>query len=128
MRPGMPAFFGVRGPAAFFGLPGNPVSTFVHALLLLEPYLKARMGLIDVPAPRVPVTLASKLSRKKGENVQFWPVRIRWPEGTAEPLSYHGSSMITVLAGTDALIRLEEGQTEIPPGAIVHARLVRPHH
>ena len=127
MRPGMPAYFGVCGPVAFFGLPGNPVSSFVHAVFFLQPYLNARMGLHTL-APLVPVTLSKRLSRKKGENVQFWPVRLRWPEGIAEPLAYHGSSMVTVLGDTNAFIRMEEGQTEIQPNEIIHARLVRPHH
>ncbi len=127
MRPGMPAFFGVRGPAAFFGLPGNPVSTFVHAVTLLRPYLLARMG-FDAATPVVPVRMASALTRRKGDHVQFWPASVRWPEGTAVPLPYHGSSMITVLAHANALIRMEEGQTELQPGELVHARLLRPHH
>jgi molybdopterin molybdotransferase len=54
MKPGRPLAFGkVRvgaghEPAAFLGLPGNPVSSFVTFLLFARPFLLKRQGVSDV--------------------------------------------------------------------------------
>ena len=41
MRPGKPLMFGTRGKTLVFGLPGNPVSAFVTAAVLVRPALQA---------------------------------------------------------------------------------------
>jgi len=58
MKPGRPLAFGrVRGEgreareAAFIGLPGNPVSSFVTFLVFVRPFLRRTQGVVDV-APR----------------------------------------------------------------------------
>ncbi len=127
MRPGKPTFFGTRGDRALFGLPGNPVSSFLACELFVVPYLLVRAGLTCTP-PLVTCTLVRDLQRKSLDNVAFLPAHINWPEGTIEPLPYNGSSMITVLAGADALIRLEPGQEFLSEGTRIHARLIRPLH
>jgi len=57
MKPGKPLFFGVRPrdgtvPTLVFGLPGNPVSTFVGFELFVRPALRALCGMAE-PMPRV---------------------------------------------------------------------------
>ncbi|WP_341645092.1 molybdopterin molybdotransferase MoeA [Thauera sp. SDU_THAU2] len=48
MKPGKPLAFGrVRG-AAFIGLPGNPVSSFVTFLMMVRPFLLASQGASEV--------------------------------------------------------------------------------
>src|SRR4029077_889634 len=42
VKPGKPLAFGVRGETLVFGLPGNPVSSLVGALLFVRPALLAR--------------------------------------------------------------------------------------
>ncbi|MBT8148349.1 MAG: molybdopterin molybdotransferase MoeA, partial [Gammaproteobacteria bacterium] len=44
MKPGKPFAFGTLRDAAFFGLPGNPVSAFVTFQLLVRPWLLKSMG------------------------------------------------------------------------------------
>jgi len=51
MKPGRPLAFGRVGSAAFIGLPGNPVSSFVTFLIFVRPYLLRMRGVADV-APR----------------------------------------------------------------------------
>ncbi len=64
MKPGKPFAYGrvrrgdvtgrVRGHFChFIGLPGNPVSSFVTALLLVRPFLQALLGLPATPLPTV---------------------------------------------------------------------------
>ncbi|MCX5493788.1 molybdopterin molybdotransferase MoeA [Kaistia dalseonensis] len=45
MRPGKPLIFGRLGPMRVLGLPGNPVSSLVCALLFLRPLIEALLGL-----------------------------------------------------------------------------------
>ena len=41
MRPGKPLMFGTRGKTLIFGLPGNPVSAFVTATVIVQPGIRA---------------------------------------------------------------------------------------
>jgi molybdopterin molybdotransferase len=126
MKPGKPTFFGMRGKTAVFGLPGNPVSTFVNFEVLVKRYLFAMIGLAWEPET-LRVRLGAPLSRKLADRVEFLPARLSRGEGcmVAEPLAYHGSSMITVLAQADALLRMEIGEYEMGEGAVVDARRIR---
>lgn len=45
IKPGKPLAFGRVGDTPFFGLPGNPVSTFVTFLLFARPYLQKMQGM-----------------------------------------------------------------------------------
>lgn len=51
MKPGRPLAFGKVGQAAFIGLPGNPVSSFVTFLIFVRPFLLKTQGHGEV-APR----------------------------------------------------------------------------
>ena len=126
MKPGKPTFFGMRGGTAVFGLPGNPVSTFVNFEVLVKRYLFAMAGLAWEPA-MLRVRLGAPLSRKQADRVEFLPARLSRGADcmVAEPLAYHGSSMITVLAQADALLRMEIGEREVSEGAVVDARRIR---
>ena len=44
VKPGKPLAFGVRDATLVFGLPGNPVSSLVGALVFVTPGLLARQG------------------------------------------------------------------------------------
>jgi molybdopterin molybdotransferase len=48
MKPGRPLAFGRVGKAAFLGLPGNPVSSFVTFLIFVRPFLLKTQGVTDV--------------------------------------------------------------------------------
>ncbi len=137
IRPGKPLFFGTRRPggraaaragAAAFGLPGNPVSTFVGFELLVRAHLAARSGLRW--APRfVGARLSALLERKEGDRAQFSPALLgTGPDGlpSVRPLEYGGSSMLSALADADCLITMAPGVLRLEEGRIVNARLVRP--
>jgi molybdopterin molybdotransferase len=50
MKPGRPLAFGKVGQAAFIGLPGNPVSSFVTFLIFVRPFLLRTQGIEHVEA------------------------------------------------------------------------------
>ncbi len=127
MRPGKPTFFGMKGPVAVFGLPGNPVSTFVNFEVLVKVHIMRRMGL-ELEPRILPCSLAAAIERRETDRVEFYPARLEAGKGgiAARPLAYHGSSMLSVLAETDCLVRMEFGEKRLEEGRIVDVRLVRP--
>lgn len=125
MRPGKPTLCGIRGGKLLFGLPGNPLSTFVNFEILIRPVLYRLMGL-SWKAPRVRGTLMEDLKRKGTDRVEFLPVWFDYEQHEVVPLPYHGSSMITVLAKANGLIRMDVGVSHLPKGAAVYVRPIRP--
>ncbi|RAS13586.1 gephyrin-like molybdotransferase Glp [Ensifer adhaerens] len=117
MRPGKPLMVGQLGTATVLGLPGNPVSSLVCALLFLEPLTRklARLPLRDR------ITTARLASPLPGNDVRQDYVRARLTrdsDGTlvAHPFSRQDSSMMKVFAQSDCLIVRPPHATEAPAG------------
>jgi len=128
IRPGKPCFFGTMGEKLVFGLPGNPMATFVAFEFFVRPLVARMLGIVYSPR-LLRARLSAPLVQAEAERVDFLPVAIE--PGDEEgpflaPLAYHGSSMLNVLSKADALVRLEIGTGTIPKGGWVDARLVRP--
>ncbi len=135
IKPGKPTVFGVhtpthphihdaggvtRRPTYVFGLPGNPVSTFVIFELLVRPFLWQLMGR-DTPATTWQARLAAPIRRRKSGRDAWIPVRIN-DAGDAEPISYHGSAHLNALTEADGLICLPTGTHKIDEGTSVDVR------
>jgi molybdopterin molybdotransferase len=120
VKPGKPLSFGVRGTTLVFGLPGNPVSALVGALLFVRPALLALQGLAD---PRLQLEvgrLASSL-RRNGRRDEFVRARRRLADDgiVLEPVAGQESHMIVRAATADALVQVPRGSGELAPGAAV---------
>jgi molybdopterin molybdotransferase len=126
MRPGKPTYFGIRGKTAVFGLPGNPVSTFVNFEVLVKQYLYMMMG-IEYRPSIVAARLGTPLARRGADRVEFLPARLSpsIESMSVMPIKYHGSSMINALAEADVLLRMELGQDRIEEGTTIYARRIR---
>jgi len=121
MRPGRPAMLARRGAVLGYGMPGNPVAAFVNFEVLVKPLLRRISG-HGYEARIEPARLASALSRRETDRVEFLPVSLA--RGVAAPLRYTGSTMLDVLARADAFVRLEIGQADIAGGTEVDARRI----
>jgi molybdopterin molybdotransferase len=55
MRPGKPLMFGTRGKTLVFGLPGNPVSAMVTAVVFIKPALRHWLGYPEPAHWRLPL-------------------------------------------------------------------------
>jgi molybdopterin molybdotransferase len=119
VKPGKPSLFARRGTAWIFGLPGNPVSTFVIFELFVKPFLYRRMGLPWEP-PSQRVVLAETYRRRAADRTEFHPVRVSG--GTATPLAFHGSSHLNALGQANALMRVERGVHEVAGGTPIEVR------
>lgn len=120
MRPGKPLFFGVQGSTLVFGLPGNPVSSLVGALLFVAPAVLALQGATD-PLPR---WQAGSLARPVQRNVSRddfarAAVSVTADGALVDPIGGQESHMIVNAASADALAHIPRGEGTLPAGAPV---------
>ena len=123
IQPGKPTTFAYSDDLFCFGLPGNPVSTFVIFELLVKPFLLAMMG-HDYRPPQVRMRLASTMTRKSGARKAWVPV-VTTDDGRIARVDYHGSAHINALCHAEGIIAFPEGTTELPEGTEVAVRLIR---
>ena len=104
MRPGKPLIFGHLGTTPLLGLPGNPVSTLVCALLFLKPAIAAMLG-ANVEAAHLTARLAADLKANDGRQ-DYVRARLSTIDGerVVEAFAIQDSSMLSVLARADVLI------------------------
>jgi molybdopterin molybdotransferase len=122
VKPGKPTVFGASEQGYCFGLPGNPVSTFVVFELLVKPFLYKLMG-HDYSPVHVQMRLDGTLTRKDTDRQNWNPVRIT-SEETVEPVQYHGSAHLSALCGAGGLVPMEIGVASIGRGTSVRVRLL----
>ncbi|MCP4262096.1 MAG: molybdopterin molybdotransferase MoeA [Planctomycetes bacterium] len=122
IKPGKPTVFGVSENIYCFGLPGNPVSTFILFELLVKPFLYKLMC-YDYKSIAVKMPLAESFKRKKVDRQTWIPVAFT-NSGLLKPVSYHGSAHINALCIADGLISIGVGVEEIEKGTIVPVRLI----
>jgi molybdopterin molybdotransferase len=120
IQPGRPTLFGVHGKKLLFGLPGNPVSSFIIFEMLVKPLLYKIMGYHYRPlALRLPMGI--DYIRPKSTRKSLLPVRIT-DDGLVMPVNYHGSAHIHAYAHADGIITIDIGATKINKGDIVNVR------
>ncbi len=109
LRPGKPMLAGRLGDAAVLGLPGNPVSAYITALLFVRPLVARMAGAAD-PLPRtIAATLAHPLPANGGRQDYL---RATHTGGTVSTAAIQDSSMLRTLARSDCLIvRAPNAQT-----------------
>jgi molybdopterin molybdotransferase len=108
LQPGKPTWFGTRDAQLVFGLPGNPVSSFVTFALFARPALRALQGLEPLP-PREQAALTEDVPRRG--RTQAVRVRLDAHDGTlrATPTGAQGSHVTASLAVADALAYVAAG-------------------
>jgi molybdopterin molybdotransferase len=120
VKPGKPLAFGVRGSTLVFGLPGNPVSSLVGALLFVAPAILALQGAADPGPLYQSATTASVLRRNERRDEYLRATRRLDTDGVVvEPVDGQDSHMIVRASAADALVRVPRGAGEIPVGADV---------
>lgn len=102
MKPGRPLAFGRVGEAAFIGLPGNPVSSFVTFLVFVRPFLLRTQGMAAVE-PRVIDARADFSWDKPDARREF--LRVKWNAGGGLDLyPTQDSAVLTSTAWADGLV------------------------
>ncbi|MGE3160688.1 MAG: gephyrin-like molybdotransferase Glp [Burkholderiales bacterium] len=102
MKPGRPLAFGRVGEAAFIGLPGNPVSSFVTFLIFVRPFLLKTQGIVNV-APRALEARADFDWAEPDARREF--LRVKWnAQGGLEIYPTQDSAVMTSTAWADGLV------------------------
>jgi len=121
VKPGKPTTFGVADKKFCFGLPGNPVSSFIQFELLTKPLLYRLMGLNFKPV-EIRLPMAVEYSRKRTVRKSYIPVLIE--NGKIKPIEYHGSAHIHALNKADGIISIPIGVNTLKEGEIVDVRQI----
>lgn len=122
VRPGKPTFFGVLGDGRrLLGLPGNPASAFVCAEMFLHPILNAYQG----ADPR-PTMIAARLDGElpaNGAREHWMRAKLSFVDGEVRirPYRDQDSSLVSVFAVSDALLRRAPDAPAVPAGEVVEA-------
>ena len=108
MKPGKPVFFGTKGNKLVFGVPGNPVSTYLTFLTLIKPAIDKMMG--KTASPNIcRGRLKENFSHKPGRK-HFVPAKVLEQKGQLHvyPVKkYHGSADIASLSQANAFMVVE---------------------
>jgi molybdopterin molybdotransferase len=106
MRPGKPLMFGTLDTLRVLGLPGNPVSTIVTALLFLKPAIDRMLGLSGVEPMRDVALLGKDMPANDTRQDYVRARLVTNAEGqkVATPFSPQDSAMLSLIARADCLI------------------------
>lgn len=111
IKPGKPLAFGQVNGKPFFGLPGNPVSTYVTFMMIARPFLIALQGGCD-PNPTCYYGRAD-FNYRTGNRREYLRVRIMTNDsGEVFLHKFHnqGSGIMSSVSWADALAEVETGQ------------------
>ncbi len=145
LRPGKPIWFGTcevdERVVPVFGLPGNPVSSFVCFWLFVRPALMRLMDRRWQPQRMQRVQLATDF-RQRSHRETYFPGRIvrsvtdsptvtvdlRKDIPMVSPLPWKGSADLLTVTQADCLIRFPEGSDRFEAGRMVDAIPLRTEH
>jgi molybdopterin molybdotransferase len=120
IRPGKPTFFGVLADGRrMLGLPGNPASAFVCAEVLLRPWIYVSQG-VSQPLNMIRIRTDEPLAAN-GAREHWMRARLSYGEGvvSVRPYRDQDSSLVSVFAVSDALLRRPAGAAAAEVGDIV---------
>ena len=118
MKPGKPLAFGHIDKIPIFGLPGNPVSSFVSFEQFVRPSLRKVLGCSDLSHKTVQAKLTRTIKKKAGR-LHFLSAIVSWTDGeyTVTPAGEQGSGILKSAANANGLLvfpledeKIEEGQ------------------
>jgi molybdopterin molybdotransferase len=119
IQPGKPTVFGRHNNTFIFGLPGNPVSSFVLFEIMVKPFLRRLMG-CTAESVEFKLPMGVDFSRRKSARKSMIPVIIR--DGAVYPVEYHGSAHINAYSVANGIMAMEIGTTIVKMGEQVYVR------
>jgi molybdopterin molybdotransferase len=121
IKPGKPFLFGRAGECRIFGLPGNPVSSFVTFLKFVRPAVLRLMGAGEgeLSLPKVMARLARDM---EGARDRPHYIRGKLSAGMFSPVGRQESHALFGLSQSNALLRLEIGSA-LRAGELVEVEL-----
>ncbi len=125
MRPGKPLMFGKSGNKLILALPGNPVSAYATAFLLVLPALRRAAGYTNPVTAPMHLPLASPLGAN-GPRRHFIRGKLVDLNGQTHvrPHAQTDSSHLSTLANSDVILVQHENSTALNTGEIVDTFLL----
>ena len=125
MKPGKPLAFGRIGKTPIFGLPGNPVSSFVSFEQFVRPSLRKVLGCSDLSHKTVQAKLTRTINKKPGR-LHFLSSIVSWTDGeyTVTPAGEQGSGILKSAANANGLLIFPLEAEEIKQGQEVAVQLL----
>lgn len=116
LKPGKPLAFGHVNNTPFFGLPGNPVSTFLTFLLFVRPYLLIRQGQY-YREPEMQKVIANFNSKPNPKRQEYLRVMINGNH--ADAFANQSSGVLSSVVQSNGLAVIPIG-TEVKTGDSIH--------
>jgi len=125
VKPGKPLLFGRLGEKLVFGLPGNPVSSFVTFELFVRPAVRRWLGLERESLPEVSA-LAEAPFRNRSKRVFYAPgLAVSTENGVVVcPIQTGGSADLIAFSRANCLVVLPAECGSVPAGARMRALLL----
>ncbi len=120
VKPGKHLLFGEKENHFIFGMPGNPVSSFVQLEVMVKPFLAGLMGNAEENAFWY-LPLEEEFNRTKGDQLIFIPA-LPTGKGTVMPVEYHGSAHIHAYIHAKLIMEIPLGVTKLKKGDQVRVR------
>ena len=124
IKPGKPLLFGNYQGIPFFGLPGNPVSSYISFLVFTLPAIRKSLGLPPFERKTIKAVLEHSIQSDGRES--YLRVKLRKMNGqySAKYSSHQGSANLLSLVQSDALLIIPSGVKSLPAGIDVDAWLI----
>ncbi len=122
-KPGKPLFFGTTKKQVVFGLPGNPVSTFLCFYRYVRPWLLQTIG----AKPSNEYAILESDIELKGDLTHFLQVKLRNEDGKciATPVPGGGSGDFANLRDVDGFLEIPQGKPICSAGEVFPLILFR---
>ncbi len=122
-KPGKPLFFGTQKDKLIFGLPGNPISSYMCFMEYVYPTIKLFQN--ATISPKIEVELASEFPvEQKKHRFLFGDVKIEDDKLICSPSKKHGSHMLTSSLGANCILEANAGNRNIKKGEKVKVQLL----
>ena len=125
MKPGKPLAFGRIDNVPIFGLPGNPVSSFVSFEQFVRPSIGKLMGASQLSHLLVQAKLTHTVHKKAGRQ-HFLSAYVKWENGTCtvSPTQEQGSGILKSTVNANGLLIFPLELTEMTKGTEVTVQLL----
>jgi len=117
IKPGKPVFIAGDMQQRVLGLPGNPVSALVTALLFAVPALRKMQG-YEAPGPHFTEAILSAPARPSAGRELFRP-GVTGPDHRVATLPWQGSGDLAHTGAATGLVRLPTSEDPLEPGTAV---------
>ena len=124
IKPGKPLAFGRIGDTPFFGLPGNPVSSFVTFAIIAKPYLLKAQG--SEPDGLDYIYASAGFAFKGGSRREYLRVQVTYNadgSSSVKNFSNQGSGVMSSVSWANGLAEIEIDQ-QVVEGDLVKVYLI----